>query len=780
MNTSKRPYLLNSAVDVSSDFAAVENEYFMADRLTQFDPASGQGFLEWQRHGLALDWAFNKLGLKFVRLPGKEIPQEDYAIDPSCSIEIQFISARTIRLKLATSKIPADQEPSLMLDGEPPTDPNWQRTETDQTYIFHSSAGNVHLTRDPWNLEFYDSTGKLLTKTLHHGEQKALHTKSMPFAFMRRASDYSRSVAASFSLYADEMIFGCGESFTRLDKRGQRIVLWSTDAQSAASREMYKPVPFFMSSRGYGLFVHTSTPCTFDFGHDYDGASTLHVGDDALDLFIFMGSPKEILSEYTALTGRSPMPPLWSFGLWMSRLSYQSRQEVLETARHLREEHIPCDVIHIDAGWFAHGWRCDFQFSEKTFPKPKRMIEELRELGFRTSLWQLPYFTPENPLYGEIVSKKLYVPDGKGGIPTEDVILDFSNPAARDWYAEKIEGLLDLGVAVIKADFGECAPLNGVYHSGKTGFYEHHLYPLRYTRLLFELTRKKNKQALIWARAAWAGGQRYPVHWSGDPEITDYSMAATLRAGLSLGLSGFSFWSHDIGGFSGQPVEELYRRWMFFGMLTSHSRCHGLPPREPWHFSRSFMDDFRILSNLKYSLMPCLYTQAALSCREGFPLLRPLFFEYPDDPACWFIDNQYLLGEDILVAPFLEAKITARTVYFPPGRWIDYQDHRVYEGGNWYHLPSRRLPGLLFIKNGAIIPHISMAQSTAFMDWNTVELIVFAAEREQAHGRLVLADTDTLYDLTARKEKDRWIVEHASGSSNRSFSIKDFRNHEPF
>jgi|GEM_PF-481188 len=779
MSLYGRTKLLNQTIDISEDFTRMENEYFIADRLLEYDSEIGIGALEWDRYGLALDWAFTKLSLRLEKNEGKEFPQEDYLIDPVFNFSLSFTSPRTIRLRLATSKVMAQSDDSLMLEREPKTDSSWKIETSNSRIIYKNKFGMVILSLEPWSIKIFNAEGKLLTQT-HSGKiRNGLHTKTLPFSFVRRSSDYSRSVAAVFTLSQEEKIYGCGESFTRLNKRGQKIPLYMTDVQSASSREMYKPVPFFMSSRGYGMFAHTTTPSTFDFGHSFDGTTTLYIGDDFLDLFIFLGSPSEILSEYTLLTGRSPLPPLWSFGLWMSRFTYKSQDEVLAVSRKLRQHKIPCDVIHIDAGWFEQGLRCDYKFNKKTFPDPALMTENLRKNGFRTSLWQLPYLSPENPLYDEVIEKKLYIQDGKGNVPTDDVILDFSNHFTRLWYRDKIHKLFDLGISVIKADFGECAPFNAIYASGNSGFYEHNIYPLRYTGYLTEVSREKSDDAIIWARSAWAGGQRYPVHWSGDPESTDSSMASTLRAGLSLGLCGFSFWSHDIGGFSTPPDEDLYRRWMFFGLLTSHSRCHGFPPKEPWEFSDQFMEDFRQITELKYRMMPYVYTQAAICSEQGQPLLRPLFFQYPEDPTCWLIEDQYLFGKDLLVAPFFEPVTNERQLYLPPGNWIGYEDGKVYEGKKWHIIRANIFPGIILVRDGSIIPHIQLAQSTAFMEWNKINLFIYAEHQTTANGSLCRPDDKKIEYLSVSKKDGRLYLEDYPDGSKIEFNLIDFRENKP-
>ncbi len=530
-------------------------------------------------------------------------------------------------------------------------------------------------------------------------------------------------------------------------------MLYTNDAQGPESTKMYKPIPFFLSDRGYGMFVHTSAPATFDFGATYQGTTALELGDDELDLFVFLGQPKEILDEYTNLTGKAPLPPLWSFGLWMSRITYFSENEVRGVAAKLREERLPADVIHIDTGWFEHDWRCDYQFSSTRFKDPAKMIADLKQQGIRISLWQLPYFVPKNRLFPEIIEKGLYVKDGKGNLPFEDAVLDFTNPATVRWYQRNLTGLLEMGVGAIKVDFGESAPLTGVYANGRTGFYEHNLYPLRYNKAVASITREISGENIIWARSAWAGSQRYPLHWGGDAATTDIGMAATLRGGLSLGLSGFSFWSHDIGGFAGfpGPTPELYRRWLPFGMLTSHSRCHGAPPKEPWLIGADFTDDFRRADELKYKLMPYVYAQAKDSSERGLPMLRALFIEFPEDAGSWNVEDEYLFGSQILVAPLFESGTTGRDVYLPPGQWIDYQTGQVYAAG-WHRIEAGKIPVVMLVRDGAAIPHIALAQSTKDMDWSKLDLVVFASASEKAEGLVCLPSDRVLRKVSLAKK----------------------------
>ncbi|HUI55397.1 MAG TPA: TIM-barrel domain-containing protein [Bryobacteraceae bacterium] len=740
--------LLSDVVDVSGDFHSYTNSFYLADTLASFDRATGSGVITWRHNQLSPRLAFNNIEPRLVPSGSLVFPDNEYATNPALPFSIQFVTPRTVRIRIHTSSQVAPASPSLMLAGEPPRDNSWKYERINGGHRFSSAAGSVTIYENPWRIEFRDAAGRLLTETNHSSDNGKVLDPVLPFSFIRRASDYSRSIAAVFTLSASEKLFGCGESFTRLDKRGQKLVLWTNDANGVENAHMYKPIPFFMSSRGYGMFVHTSAPATFDFGASFSGTTELLLGDDDLDLFVFLGAPKDILNEYTTLTGKAAMPPLWSFGLWMSRITYNSEDQVRDVAAKLRQNRIPADVIHIDTGWFETDWRCDYRFSTTRFKDPAQMMADLKRDGFHISLWQLPYFVPKNSLFPEILAKGLAVKDGKGNLPFEDAVLDFTNPATVAWYQEKIAGLLRMGVGAIKVDFGEAAPQMGVYANGRTGFYEHNLYPLRYNRAVAEITKQVTGENIIWARSAWAGSQRYPLHWGGDSGNDDTSMAATLRGGLSFGLSGFSFWSHDIGGFTQRSPEELYRRWMPFGMLTSHSRCHGAPPKEPWAYSPQFLDDFRRADEMKYRLMPYVYAQAKDSSGRGLPMVRALFIEYPEDPGAWLVEDEYLFGADILVAPLMEAGTSARDVYLPAGQWIDYQTGKTYSGG-WHNIQAGQIPVVMLVRDGAVIPHMKVAQSTAQLDWSNLEMVVFGSSPRSARGVVCLPSDNLLRRVEA-------------------------------
>jgi alpha-D-xyloside xylohydrolase len=755
----KTQALLNEPIDISGDFRNFSNTYYLADSLSSFDPKTGSGKINYKRHEYFTRLAFNNMLAVLKPVSSNEFPTVEYAASPELPFSVEFISSRTIRIRTSSRfRVKPDEESIMLVKGHvQPDNSAWQYNRTAHGYQYKSPNGSVVISEFPWRIEIFNAEGKLITKTIANGDGAETFTPFLPFSFVRRASDYSTSMNAVFSLSPDEKIFGCGESFTEFDKRGQKVVLWTDDANGVQNETMYKPVPFFLSSRGYGVFMHTSSPVSCDFGKYYSGIYSLMIGDDEADIFVFLGEPKDILNEYTNLTGKAPMPPLWSFGFWMSRITYFSEAEGREVTKKLRENKIPSDVIHFDTGWFETDWRCDYQFSKSRFTNATKMMADFKSMGIRTCLWQLPYFVPKNTLFPEIIEKGLFVKDRKGNLPYEDAVLDFSNPAAVKWYQDKIANLLHQGVSVIKVDFGEAAPPDGLYYSGKTGFYEHNLYPLRYNKAVADITRQVNGENIIWARSAWAGSQRYPIHWGGDPANTNTAMAATLRAGLSLGLCGFSFWAHDIGGFVNKKPEDIYRRWTPFGMLTSHTRSHGAPPTEPWEYGTDFMNAFRLADNMRYQLMPYIYAQAKECTELGLPMVRALFIEYPDDPGSWTIDDEYLFGKDMLVAPMFENG-TKRDVYLPPGQWIDYQTGKNYSGG-WHTIVAGKIPVVVLVREGAVIPHIALAQSTAQMDWTKLDLVVYAKDAKSVKGLICNPSDNVLHQLSLVKKGNRFVLE---------------------
>ena len=721
-------YLLDQSVDVSRDFSDFTNTYFFVDSLTSFDTKTGRGTVVWKRQQLMPRQAFNANTYLHQPLKSLDFPNTAYPQDPELGFSIEPVNARTLRFRMHTSPVTPEWPDSLspMLAGPVAVNAkDWKVTKVGKDIVYSSAYGKLVIKADPWRLIMYDKDGNELTRSRVWSDNDSTQIKVPPFSFIKRGSDNSRSINPVFSIQPTERIFGFGEAPGPLNKVGQKLNLFVTDPQGPESPDMYKPIPFFFSNLGYGAFIHTAAPLTVDVGQSYIGANKLFMKDEDLDMFLFWGTPKEILSEYTALSGRPEMPPLWSFGTWMSRISYFTEDEGREVAKQLRANRIPADVIHFDTGWFDVDWQCDYEFSPARFKNPAKMIEDFDKDGFKICLWQLPYFVPGNKYFKTLVDEGMAVRNGRGTLPYEDAVLDFTNPKTVKWYQDQLGKLLEMGVGAIKVDFGEAAPLDGIYANGRSGLYEHNLYPVRYNKAVADITKKVKGDNIIWARSAWSGSQRYPLHWGGDAASTNTGMLGTLHAGLSLGMSGFSFWSHDMGGFVTSTPEELYRRWLPMGFLTSHTRAHGAPPTEPWLYNKEFTDYFRKCAEMKYSLMPYIVKEAEECAANGWPMFRALQVEFPEDAGVWQIEDEYMFGKDFLVAPLL-TQTKKRSVYLPAGQeWVNYQSGKTYAPG-WHTLtPEGELDCIIMLRKGAEIPTVNPALSTSRIDKSTLKTVKY-------------------------------------------------------
>ena len=553
-----------------------------------------------------------------------------------------------------------------------------------------------------------------------------------------KSKNVIQKVIDAFSISPQEHFYGFGEKFIPIDKRGQKIILWNTDALGVGTEKSYKNVPFFMSSKGFGIFINTTCKVVSYVGDPSKSSNSfvIEINDSRLDYYLIYGpSFKDILNQYTEITGKSPVPPKWSFGIWMSRCYYESRKVVEKVADELREKGIPCDVINFDGYWMRDGMICDFIWDEERFSDPEKMIYKLKKKGFKICLWEYPYVSVKSKMYKEGEKRGFFLTkkDGSvyqinsgavaashtkkgfkgqgmigsfGSLPKAPPvgIVDFSNPEALRWYQEKHKPLLQMGVDVFKTDFGEEIPEDSYSYSGINGKEMHNLYSLLYNKTVFEITKSIKGKGLVWGRSLWAGSQKYPVNWGGDPQANFVGMACTLRGGLSCGLSGIPFWSHDIGGFYGdKPSPKLYIRWAQFGLLSSHARCHGTTPREPWEFGEEALRIFRFYAKFRYRLIPYLYSYAYIASKTGLPVMRAMVLEYQDDPNVYDKDLQYMLGKELLVAPIFDES-NERYVYLPEGKWIDYWTGDIYEGpyNLFYKAPINIIP--LFVKAGAIIP----------------------------------------------------------------------------
>jgi len=522
----------------------------------------------------------------------------------------------------------------------------------------------------------------------------------------------------SFHAHPDEKFVGTGERFTKMDLSGHTFQLKNQDGQGVNNRRTYKNIPFYLSSRMYGVFMHTSAYSKFSLADHSTRSVQLLSEEPVMDLFLMGGNtPGEILFEYRRLTGFPTMLPIWSFGTWMSRMTYFSADEVNTICKRLREKDFPCDVIHLDTGWFVTDWLCEWKFNPERFPEPQQFIKKLRENGFKVSLWQMPYIAAAAAQHDEALSEKymciLKESEKQGGSNFSALdyagTIDFTHPKATEWYKNLLRNLLEMGVVCIKTDFGEEIHLDAEYHAMKPELLNN-LYALLYQKSAFEITKEVTGEGIVWALAGWAGCQRYPLHWGGDAASTWDGMAGSLKGGLHLGLSGFGYWSHDVPGFHYLPdfmnsvvPDDLYVRWTQFGVFSSHLRYHGTSKREPYEYP-AISAIVRRWLKLRYALIPYILEQSKKVTTTGYPMLRALLMHHPDDKMCWHIDDQYYFGDDFLVAPVMNSE-NKRDVYLPEGKWINFFSGSVSEGNCWlknFEAPLDEMP--VWVKYGSSVP----------------------------------------------------------------------------
>jgi alpha-D-xyloside xylohydrolase len=540
---------------------------------------------------------------------------------------------------------------------------------------------------------------------------------AMALAFIERDGQPDR-ITFSLEAKADESFVGTGERFTKMDLSGKTFQLKNQDGQGVNNKRTYKNIPFYLSSAGYGLFLHTSAYSKFSLADHSSRSAQLLVEYPVMDVFLIGGeAPAEILHGYKQLTGFPSMPPLWSFGIWMSRMTYFSADEVKTICDRMRDEKFPCDVIHLDTGWFVTDWLCEWKFNPERFPDPAGFVKTLKDDGYRVSLWQMPYIAKKALQHDEAIANKYIGPllasreQGGSNFSALDYAgtIDFTYPKAVDWYKGLLKELLDMGVVCIKTDFGEEIHLDAVYHSMEPKLLNN-LYALLYQKAAYEITDEVTGDGIVWARAGWAGCQRYPLHWGGDAACTWEGMAGSLKGGLHLGLSGFGFWSHDVPGFHGVPnfmnsiiPDDLYVRWTQFGVFSSHIRYHGTSKREPYEYP-NIADTIRDWWNLRYALIPYILEQSEIATKTGYPVLRAMIFHHQEDKIAWHIDDQYYFGDDFMVAPVMNGE-NKRDVYLPEGTWVNFFTGEHVLGGRWlkgFETPLKEMP--VWVKYGASVP----------------------------------------------------------------------------
>lgn len=617
-----------------------------------------------------------------IYAPGKQIRSRGDILNLGM-LTIRITSPMEDVLKISVSHFEgaADPGPFTVIEE---CDPRVSIIESEENIIFQTGSTKAVVDKRPdsWGIRFLDEDRELTSTGL----------KNM--AYMKNRDNGKCYMVEQLALDVGEYVYGMGERFTPFVKNGQIVEMWNEDG-GTASEIAYKNIPFYLTNKGYGVLVSNPGDVSYEVASEKVERIQFSLEGERLDYYVINGgTPKGTIKKYTDLTGKPSLPPAWSFGLWLTT-SFTTDYDEDTTSGFIdgmAKRDIPLQVFHFDCFWMeAYEW-CNFTWDSKTFPDPVGMLKRYHEKGLKICVWINPYIAQKSPLFQEGIENGYFIKKRNGSVWQTDMwqagmgVVDFTNPEAAAWYQQKLKTLLDMGVDCFKTDFGERIPVKDiVYHDGSDPVGMHNYYTYLYNKAVFELLVKERGEgeAVLFARSAAAGSQKFPVHWGGDCSASYPSMAETLRSGLSLACSGFGFWSHDIGGFESTATADVYKRWCQFGLLSSHSRLHGSSSyRVPWLFDEEACDVLRKFVKLKCRLMPYLYRQAVAAHENGIPVMRPMFMEFPEDRACEVLDRQYMLGDSLLVAPVFKESGDVE-YYLPDGKWVNLLSEKVMEGGSW-------------------------------------------------------------------------------------------------
>ena len=587
-----------------------------------------------------------------------------------------------------------------------------------------------------------------------------------------------------------ECIYGFGEKFTPFVKNGQTVEMWNNDG-GTCTEQSYKNIPFYLSSKSYGVFVNSSDKVSFEVNSDTVSKVSFTVPGESLEYFVFGGENLEaVLERYTALTGRPALPPAYTFGLWLSTSFTTNYDE--ETIHHfidgMAERKIPLQVFHFDCFWMKEYEWCNFEWNKEMFPDPKAMLKRLHEKGLEVCVWINPYVAQRSRLFQEGKENGYFIKNRDGSVFQCDLwqpgmaIVDFTNPAARKWYQGLLKTLFDMGVNNIKTDFGERIPTDCCYCDGSDPIAMHNYYSFLYNKCVFEALEAYygKDNACLFARSATVGGQRFPVHWGGDCYAEYSAMAETLRGGLSLCASGFGFFSHDMGGFEATASADVYKRWCAFGMLSTHSRLHGSSSyRVPWAYDKDgdteACDVLRHYAVLKGRLMPYLWSQAVKTHRQGVPMMRPMIVSFTEDTACKYLDTQYMLGDNLCVVPVMNEEGIAEFYVPDCGTWTDIQSGETYEGGRYYTRKCDYFQMPILARPGSMIVYGKFdgdTQKSVLYDYaEGAEVVIYGLEKGQK-TETVIYDTDALKVMKIRAVRENNTIKITVPKTEKNMSIR--------
>ena len=584
---------------------------------------------------------------------------------------------------------------------------------TDEYVSIKSADTKLVITKCPCTFTYYYKDKKLTSVGNRFGNTMISTIKVDDEEFMRKQMDLDLIGGKSEAMKAKsfmrvqmdldigEKVYGLGEKFTPFVKNGQVVDTWNEDG-GTCTEISYKSIPFYITNKNYGVFVNDSGPVSYEICTEHVTRVQFSVPGEKIDFMVVGGEDmKDVLNNYTNLTGKPALPPAWTFGLWLtsSFTTKYDEETVMGFVNGMKERNIPLHVFHFDCYWMKENEWCNFDWDKAMFPDIDHQLKVMKEeQNLKICVWINSYIGQKSPLFKEAKELGYLLKKPNGDVWQWDLwqagmgLVDFTNPGAWKWYQDKLRKLLDQGVDCFKTDFGERIPTDVVYYDGSDPLRMHNYYTYLYNKCVFEVLEeyKGKNEACVFARSATAGGQKFPVHWGGDCSSNYASMSESLRGGLSLCLSGFGFWSHDISGFEGTAPADVYKRWAAFGLLSTHSRLHGSNSyRVPWLFSKEGEQNgeesvavVKAFSELKCTLMPYMFTSAVNTHKTGVPTMRAMVLEFPGDISCEDLDRQYMLGDSLMVAPVF-SKEGDVTYYLPEGEWTHLLSNEVKQGGKW-------------------------------------------------------------------------------------------------
>lgn len=643
--------------------------------------------------------------------------------------------------------------------------------ENESNLSLKSGSLSVSIRKDqPWSVQ-YLWDGKRLTGSTGKG-----------MGYIHSTPDNANYVREELDLSVGEYVYGLGERFTPFVKNGQTVDIWNRDG-GTSTEQAYKNIPFYLTNKGYGVFVNHPEMVSFEVASEKVSKVQFSVTGEYLEYYIIGGPTlKKVLENYTSLTGKPALPPAWTFGLWLSTSFTTNYDEKTVTSfvDGMAERDLPLHVFHFDCFWMKEFHWCDFEWDSRIFPDPEQMLARLKSKGLKICLWINPYIAERSHLFDEGMEMGYLLKKANGDVWQWDLwqpgmgLVDFTNPAACEWYASKLRRLVDMGVDSFKTDFGERIPTDVVYYDGSDPNKMHNYYTFLYNQVVFNLLEEKlgKHQAAVFARSGTVGSQQFPVHWGGDCSANYESMAESLRGGLSLGLSGFGFWSHDIGGFENTAPADVYKRWIAFGLLSSHSRLHGSRSyRVPWTYDEESVDVLRFFTKLKCSLMPYLFAASIEASVHGTPVMRSMVLEFTEDPTCDYLDRQYMLGESLLVAPVF-AETGEVSFYLPAGTWTNYFTGEKVRGGSWRRETHAYMSVPLYVRPNAIIAVGRVDDKPDYDYADGAQLQVFELENG-ARASTVVADMEgkPRLEITAAREGQVVTIEVQGTDSGKPWTV---------